>query len=435
MRAYLSLLAALGVAAPASAAENERVVIAVFPIQDTAEVLDAKTEQGLTDYLGAKLAESSRFVVVPRTDIEAALKAQKAESYEACYDQSCQIEIGKELAAQKVVHTQILKVGDSCAIASTIYDLRMAATDAAASERSACTENALVESLEKVARTLTRAVPDVGPLNPVPAFTLRVTAEPTDADVLVDGRRQGSGAGVSVPLSAGEPHELTVESDGYVTHVEQVTLSRDERRSVQLHLTSDARTGRTEWFGLSLAGGVMANGGWNTGVWLRAINLGFGDLRWTVLEGYVGVVGSKTSYVGELAVDECAKDQIAADGYCRRNRTGLAGYLGTRLGYGITLDKAGSHRVEAGLGAGLYAINDTDDAIVTLGFAPGLQYLHMSDGKFVWGVGVRALVPATKKSCVFGNTGGSYSELTGYVRCANAQPYMFQLEIPLGWYY
>jgi hypothetical protein len=39
------------------------------------------------------------------------IASDKAESYRACVDQSCQIELGKAMAAQKSLATKLIRVG------------------------------------------------------------------------------------------------------------------------------------------------------------------------------------------------------------------------------------------------------------------------------------------------------------------------------------
>src|SRR5688572_10181461 len=109
MSLALAALLALVPAAP------DKSVIAVFEIIDvTARFTPIELEQ-LTDYFTTSLAKTSVFEVVPKASVKEALDKQKAESYKACYDESCQIEIGRELAAQKSVVTRIIQVGTRCA--------------------------------------------------------------------------------------------------------------------------------------------------------------------------------------------------------------------------------------------------------------------------------------------------------------------------------
>ena len=436
----------------AASAQDGRIVVAVFPLQDTAQVLSDDAEKNLTDYYGVKLAESGRFIIVPRNDIESAVRRLKAESYDACYDQSCQIEIGKEVAAQKALHTQVVRVGDSCAVASTLYDLRMGAAETAASERGGCTENELVESIEKVATTLgarTGAAPSATAPPPpppppaappppaTPTFSLRVTADPSTADVLVDGKRYGTGAGVTIPLDPNREHTLTVEADGYVAHSEVVSLTRDDRRTIALTMSAETRRGRHEWFGVSLGGSAMASGAIGAGLWVRVANLAFGGFSWTVLDAYGGVSSGPKS----VSTDEdCTSADIGGNGYCRTSAVSPVVFLGTRAGYRLDLGGSGDHILQLGIAPGLYAVVDgeVDDRITAFAVAPVVQYLAYSDRAFTWGVGLRVIIPvAGGDTCRLGvkrDPEESVSVIDDYARCTNSNPLMFQLEVPLGWY-
>lgn len=163
-------------AAPAAWAEDAAVV-AVFDIQDKTGRFSAAQMEQLTTYFSTQLGEGQRFKVVPRAQIKQALTAQKKESYASCFDEQCQIEIGKELAAQKSLQTEIIAVGTQCAIAATLYDLTQAASERSATSKSVCDPDAIVVALEQVARDLRgdrSAAPTVAEPRP-PAATAPLT--------------------------------------------------------------------------------------------------------------------------------------------------------------------------------------------------------------------------------------------------------------------
>ncbi len=85
------------------AAAADLPVVAVFNIEVKQLALRATVRQSLSDYLAAQLASSGAFSVVPRDRIKRELTKQRKASYKDCYSQSCQIEIGQELAAQKAI--------------------------------------------------------------------------------------------------------------------------------------------------------------------------------------------------------------------------------------------------------------------------------------------------------------------------------------------
>lgn len=151
--------AALGLALIAAASSaraepsRESAIIAVFPIEDARRSgrIPVKELGDLTEYLAAKLAEGSLFKVVPRQDLKKAIEQKKKESYKACYSTECQIEIGKEVAAEKSLSTKIILIsGSRCSVVSQLYDLRTSVTDRSASSDGGCDRDAVAEGLLSV---------------------------------------------------------------------------------------------------------------------------------------------------------------------------------------------------------------------------------------------------------------------------------------------
>lgn len=406
---------------------DARPVVAVFPIQDSSGRLQANAATQLTDYLGVKITEGGAYIVVPRKDIEAAIASAKTDSYQACYDQACQIEIGKELAAQKIVHTQIVQVGDQCAVTATLYDLRIAATDKATSAKGGCTENDLVTSIEAVAKQLSPeavAVTDVA--DDAPKFGLKLNSEPTGAEVILDGAFVGK-TPARLSVEAGRPHRVTVQYDGYVEHTEELTLTRDEQRNIDLKLTRASRESREEWFGLSIAGATTFSGSLGLGLWARIANLHFGAFSWSVAEGYFGLFSADDAYVTNRGV--CPADELRVRGFCTETSEVVALFFGTRPGWTFALDEDGEHAVEVSLGAGLYAITDGNDEVSAFTLTPSVRYLRRGDSAFVYGGGLRLLLPVVLPECDI-----TVDSLDRYIGCRHGNPITLQLEVPLGWY-
>lgn len=131
-------------------------VVAVFDIQDSSGSLDPKTRDQLSDYLAAQVTALARFKVVPREQLRARLAQQKTAGYRECFDQGCQIELGKALAAEKSLATKILRVGSGCTLTAMLYDLRTETAERAASVEvdTGCTDQAMMAALRQVARKL-----------------------------------------------------------------------------------------------------------------------------------------------------------------------------------------------------------------------------------------------------------------------------------------
>lgn len=132
-------------------------VVAVFDIDAADARLKKKSVEQLGDYMRTVLASGGAYRVVPRSEIRARLSEQKKESYKACYDEACQIEVGKELAAEKSLHTKIARFGNTCVVTSTLYDLARAASETAAHAKGPCGDGDLLKTLEDVAGQLSGA--------------------------------------------------------------------------------------------------------------------------------------------------------------------------------------------------------------------------------------------------------------------------------------
>lgn len=134
-----------------------RPVVAVFDLEDSASLLPAAQSTQLTTYFASRLAERAGFRLVPRDQIRALIVETKAESYRACYDTACQIELGKALAAEKSIATRLVRIGETCAIIATLFDLRTETTEQAATVKTGCSEDALLEGTDRVVDELARA--------------------------------------------------------------------------------------------------------------------------------------------------------------------------------------------------------------------------------------------------------------------------------------
>lgn len=152
-----ALLLFLGTFSPgyfsAQALANDRPIVAVFDMQGTSKKFRPGFLRDLSAYLAAKLAEGG-YQVIPQEQIRQRLRKQKSRSHKSCFDQSCQIRLGRELAAQKSLASRILRIGRSCKVTATMYDLSRSATELAATAGGACDEDSLLAALEKVAEKL-----------------------------------------------------------------------------------------------------------------------------------------------------------------------------------------------------------------------------------------------------------------------------------------
>ncbi len=149
------LAAAIGRPAPVLAAEaTRRAVIAVFDFEAKGSQFTPSELGTLTAYLSATLGHSRRFEVVPQPTLHAALRRQKKASYRDCYDASCQIEVGKELAAEKLLASAIVEFDGQCVVTLRLFDLKKATQELASTAKSNCRGEALLNAIERAATKL-----------------------------------------------------------------------------------------------------------------------------------------------------------------------------------------------------------------------------------------------------------------------------------------
>jgi len=127
----------------------------VFDIQPQ-DVVGATPAQmaKFTGYLDSVVAASG-FRTVPRSEIQARLVDQQKESFKNCYDEACQIELGKAVAAQKGLSSTWARLGDACVLSVKLYDLKTALAEFSTKADGACSEAGLRAAIEDVGRTLT----------------------------------------------------------------------------------------------------------------------------------------------------------------------------------------------------------------------------------------------------------------------------------------
>ena len=146
--------AATAAATVAPATSPRRQIVAVFDIQDVAGILAKGEVEQLTMYLGTALTTTGQYKVISRDQLRARLLDQKQSSYKSCVDESCQIELGKAMAAQKSLATQLLKVGKHCAVTANLYDLKTETAERGAMVNTGCTSDQLLDSMRQVAKQL-----------------------------------------------------------------------------------------------------------------------------------------------------------------------------------------------------------------------------------------------------------------------------------------
>jgi len=182
--------------AASSGLGGERPIVAVFDMEDRGSGLSDEALDNLTNYLVVMMAGGG-YQVIPREEIRERLRAQQVESYKLCYDEKCQIELGRELAAQMSLASQIMKIGDRCQVTAVLYDLKRSASTQASSSEASCDEISLLKAIKELSRKLRRAPEEEG------AGILLVKTDPPGAEVKVNGDEVGTSPVTVKNLPAG----------------------------------------------------------------------------------------------------------------------------------------------------------------------------------------------------------------------------------------
>ena len=159
VRAPISTSAPITQNGPISA-EAKTWVIAVMDVEqvtNSGKGVDSNTVRSLGDQLRIFMAQAG-VRTIDRSSQEKAFKSQlqdmKSESYKDCYDDSCQIELGKALAASHILRSRIAQFGSKCVLNVELIDLRSEVTVKAASSRGVCEPEGFLGMSEEVAQTL-----------------------------------------------------------------------------------------------------------------------------------------------------------------------------------------------------------------------------------------------------------------------------------------
>ena len=138
-------------------------VIAIMEVEDVNKAsrsmaINPELVRNLSDQLRIYVAERGiRTVDKGATDraLDEMLQAMKQESYKACYDDSCQIELGKALAASHILRSKITRFGSQCVLNAELIDLRSEVAVTAASSRGGCSPEGFLDMSEHLATSIT----------------------------------------------------------------------------------------------------------------------------------------------------------------------------------------------------------------------------------------------------------------------------------------
>lgn len=137
--------------APSARGDEPKPTVAVFPIDLAAAGVEKKPSglsEALSSLVGSALVRSGRFFVAPPDQLRSRAVELKAQSYKTCFDQSCQVELGKAVAAAKIVSGKVVRIGSSCRVVLDLFDLRAERSEGSGQGRAACTPEGIEQALD-----------------------------------------------------------------------------------------------------------------------------------------------------------------------------------------------------------------------------------------------------------------------------------------------
>jgi hypothetical protein len=94
--------------------------------------------------------------VIPPGELRHRLSLEKKKSFDNCYDDACRIELGKALAAQKVLATDLLRMGERCVLTASLYELRTETVEKSALVEVGCSDEALMDGVKSMTNQLSK---------------------------------------------------------------------------------------------------------------------------------------------------------------------------------------------------------------------------------------------------------------------------------------
>jgi len=181
--------------APSNSGANKTPpIVAVFDIE-VSHSSQVGIARKLTQILRVELAATKKLIIVDKGEQEAQLRillrAQKEASYSACVDDSCQIPLGKELAANQILRTQLTKFGKKKLITSELVDVATGGSAGGASIETDGTPDDLLRGIKLIAHRLT----GTGPLEGGSGETV-ILGVASAARVSVTGGKTGRADGI-----------------------------------------------------------------------------------------------------------------------------------------------------------------------------------------------------------------------------------------------
>lgn len=137
-----------------------RTVVAVVGSLDRDRLLRPREVENLESYLGTRLSQSPRFRVSSQQGTLNEVRRQKRIPYHSeHYDEASLVEIGKELAAKKVLSVRVGRLGTKCSVELKLLDLETATSDDGRARRVQCNRDYIIDVADRALVELVEDIP------------------------------------------------------------------------------------------------------------------------------------------------------------------------------------------------------------------------------------------------------------------------------------
>lgn len=136
-----------------------RVAVVSFKAQNVPE----GEAEAVTSLFETQLIKTKAFIVIEQNDINAILDAQEI-SVSDCTDEACAVEIGKLLAAEKIILGSLTKIGDTYILTAKLVDIVKGVSEKAASMEVE-SSRALIKKTSELARLISGITVDEADLS------------------------------------------------------------------------------------------------------------------------------------------------------------------------------------------------------------------------------------------------------------------------------
>ena len=210
--------------------EEKKPKVAVMEIEDKSGKLSASLLENAAEALRTEIGATNKFILISKDrQRKAMIKGEKKESWKDCYDQSCRIELGQALTADRILTGIITYFGKQYTLTAELIDLAKEATVKTAKAEFDGSEEGLAEAIKSIAAQIAGKKTggssfkegkigeqveewDIGQGEET---IVKFESEPTGATVRVDGKLLCQQTPCSKMLTQGK-HEITMELENYL---------------------------------------------------------------------------------------------------------------------------------------------------------------------------------------------------------------------------